>query len=89
MIANENLDEVLKMVRQVDVRLVCFLKDEKWYLDKIRVVQYFGDKSIPNLVVYPSNLFIRKIMDRREFTKFISNMKVEETSIAFYEYNSY
>lgn len=89
MIKDGSLESVLDLVAQVDVRLVCFLNDEKWYLDKIRVTRYYGDKNIPNCVVYPSYLFLRIDMSKKEFLELVTNMKLGISEMKINGYTIY
>src|SRR5215472_9176376 len=58
----EQLREVVREggIEFLDIRFICIKQQEQWFLRRFRATAYHADPSVPELVQYPSYLFLRQ-----------------------------
>ncbi|RYD01842.1 hypothetical protein N752_28125 [Desulforamulus aquiferis] len=55
----------------LDVRLVCKLENNQWFIKLMRVTNFASEEEKLTQVEYPTHLFIRRKMNNTEFVNFL------------------
>lgn len=81
--AEECLEQMLKNIEKLDVRIVCERRGQEWHIKTLRIKRMVQESQLPELIQYPSILFLRETVMPERLITLIGQLKEDNSVVVF------